>query len=303
MVAIQTANSPKIVVAALAQASRRTGADFDYLLKTAQRESGLKTQAKAKTSSAAGLFQFIEQTWLEVARKYGVEAGIGPLSDQISTNAKGRHYVSDPAVKQEILALRHDASLSAFMAGKMTQESKMRLEKAIARPLKDNELYAAHFLGVKGAVSLLKAVDSTPEAAAAGLFPGAARANRRLFYDGAGSPQTVAQLYETLTGAPPGAATETPATQKRSMPSYFPPAARTGRAAALYQPSPGQILDKRAPSATLYQQAARSSLPSLRPELAGIFDARLLLSAPVLDILSALDMKPKGTVAAYQRNE
>jgi soluble lytic murein transglycosylase-like protein len=48
---------------ALAQASRPTGVDFAYLVAEASVESSLNPNAKAKTSSAAGLFQLIESTW------------------------------------------------------------------------------------------------------------------------------------------------------------------------------------------------------------------------------------------------
>lgn len=51
---------PESVVAALRQASASTGFDFDYLLSTAMRESSLQPQAKSKSSSATGLFQFID---------------------------------------------------------------------------------------------------------------------------------------------------------------------------------------------------------------------------------------------------
>ena len=62
------------VLAALRTASRKTGLDFDYLLNTAMRESGLNVQAKSKTSSASGLFQFVEQTWLGLVKHHGVKA-------------------------------------------------------------------------------------------------------------------------------------------------------------------------------------------------------------------------------------
>ena len=52
------------VEAAIRRASNATGVDADFLLKTARRESALNPSAKARTSSAAGLVQFIEQTWL-----------------------------------------------------------------------------------------------------------------------------------------------------------------------------------------------------------------------------------------------
>src|SRR6476646_11882530 len=52
------------VTGAIRDAARVTGAGFEYLLNTALRESNLNPSAKAKSSSATGLFQFIDQTWL-----------------------------------------------------------------------------------------------------------------------------------------------------------------------------------------------------------------------------------------------
>ena len=57
------------VTGAIRQAARMTGADFKYLLATAQVESNLNPNAQAATSSARGLFQFTEQTWLTTLKE------------------------------------------------------------------------------------------------------------------------------------------------------------------------------------------------------------------------------------------
>ena len=64
------------VVDAIRRGAAATGSDFDYLLKTAQRESALDPQARAPTSSATGLFQFIEQTWLGMVKSEGPRFGL-----------------------------------------------------------------------------------------------------------------------------------------------------------------------------------------------------------------------------------
>ena len=66
------------VEAAIRRASASTGVDFDFLMKTAQRESAMNPAARARTSSAAGLFQFIEQTWLATLKQHGGKHGCGP---------------------------------------------------------------------------------------------------------------------------------------------------------------------------------------------------------------------------------
>src|SRR5437868_1566523 len=64
------------VTAAIQLASARTGVQFDYLLNQARIESSLNPEARARTSSATGLFQFIEQTWLGMVKQHGAAHGL-----------------------------------------------------------------------------------------------------------------------------------------------------------------------------------------------------------------------------------
>ncbi|MEL6790774.1 MAG: hypothetical protein AAGL18_08415 [Pseudomonadota bacterium] len=60
------------------------------------------------------------------------------------------------------------------------------------------ELYIAHFLGAGGAAKLFIAHKERPNASAVELFPAAARANRRFFYDKNGKGVDVKTLYANL---------------------------------------------------------------------------------------------------------
>ena len=77
------------VTGAIRDAARVTGAGFEYLLNTAIRESNLNPNAKAKTSSATGLFQFIDQTWLGTMKQSGASLGYGKYADAISRTSSG----------------------------------------------------------------------------------------------------------------------------------------------------------------------------------------------------------------------
>ncbi len=186
------------IKAVLRRASDATGTDFDYLLRTAERESSLRPHVKAKTSSATGLFQFIDQTWLATLKSSGHQYGYGNYADAIQRMPDGRHKVSDPERRQEILALRKDPLASSLMAGAYTRDAAERLTDALGRSPIKGELYVAHFLGPGGAIKLIKAAQSTPDAAAADLFPRAARANRPAFYERNGDERTVKDLYTKL---------------------------------------------------------------------------------------------------------
>jgi len=186
------------VAVAIERASARTGTDFDYLLKTAVRESSLNPSAKAGSSSAAGLFQFIEQTWLGMVKNHGAEHGLGDLADQITRTKAGRYVVADRQVRRDILALRYDPEIAATMAGEFTKESQEALRSDLGREPTGGELYAAHFLGPEGASDLIRAAERG-ETSAAALFPDAARSNRSIFYTKSGVARSPAEVLAVLT--------------------------------------------------------------------------------------------------------
>src|SRR5437588_10663864 len=96
------------VIGAIRNAAQAAGAGFDYLLKTAIRESSLDPNAKASTSSAVGLFQFIDQTWLATVKQAGSSLGYGNYADAIVRTASGRYVAPDATKRRQILSLRYD---------------------------------------------------------------------------------------------------------------------------------------------------------------------------------------------------
>jgi hypothetical protein len=170
--------------------------DFGLLLATARRESSLDPRARASTSTAAGMFQFIESTWLDMVRRHGVEHGLGAIAQQIELRG-GRSVVTDPAQRRAILDLRFDPEIAARMAGELARENASLLEARLGRAPSAGEIYAAHVLGPAGAARLIEAAASGSPSAAA-LFPEAARANRGLFYDRSGAPRSAQGLLDRL---------------------------------------------------------------------------------------------------------
>ncbi len=217
------------VMSAIQAAAQKTGTGFDYLLRTARRESSLQPTAQAPTSTARGLYQFIDSTWLTMVREEGRNLGLGRFAEQIGRDASGRPTVADPAARQQILALRDDPAVSALMAGAFTNRNAAELRSATGRDPTEGELYMAHFLGSGGAARLINANQSNPQATAARLFPDAAGANRRIFFD-QGRPRTIAEVYQVLasgqsttvaatTGAAPAAQTVAAATAAQEQAS------------------------------------------------------------------------------------
>jgi len=201
---------------AVSRAAQATGVDFSLLLATARRESGLDRTARAASSSAAGLFQFVDSTWMDLVKKYGARHGV-------------QGDPADPAQRRAILDLRYDPDLAARMAGELTRENEAALQGRLGRAPSRGEVYAAHVLGADGAARLIEAAQVGGESAAA-LLPRAAAANRAIFFDkdgGARTPAAVlAKLDITVADGADAAASVAPTRVVTDL-----PAASAGRAA------------------------------------------------------------------------
>lgn len=184
------------VQSAIAAASSRTGVAFDYLLGQAKLESGLNSAAHAGTSSASGLYQFIEQSWLAVVKKHGAEHGLGWAADSIGRTGSGRLGVGDAGTRQAILDLRNDPEVASLMAAAHASDNKTALEGSLGRTANGTDLYMAHFLGLGGARRFLSTLADSPDATGAAMFPQAAAANRNIFYDASGQPRSLQSIYQ-----------------------------------------------------------------------------------------------------------
>jgi hypothetical protein len=182
------------IQSAIAYASSRTGVDFDYLMGQAKVESGLNASARSGSSSATGLYQFVESSWLAVVKKHGAEHGLGWAANAIGAGNK----VADPATKAAILALRNDPTAASLMAAEHASDNKDALEGTLGRDATGTDLYMAHFLGLGGATKFLSAMQANPGASAAALFPSAARANRGVFYNTDGSAKSLSAIYSSF---------------------------------------------------------------------------------------------------------
>ena len=177
------------VIAAVRSAANRTGVDFGYLVAQARIESGLNPDAAAPTSSARGLYQFTEGTWLDTVRRHGAEHGMAAEAAALS-----RGTTADE--RTAILERRRDPEASAAMAAAFAQDNGAMLERRLGRSVGATDLYLAHFLGPAGAVRFLAARDAAPgTAASTAVTPAAAAANTGIFTTREGRARSLDEVY------------------------------------------------------------------------------------------------------------
>jgi len=188
-------NVPPEIVSAIKQASYKTGVDFAYLIDQAHTESGFRADVKAKTSSATGLYQFIDSTWLATVKEYGARHGYNEFADKIQKDFSGRYFVPDAADKKMVLDLRKDAKAASLMAAELATANQNYLENRLKRNVSSTDLYFAHFLGAAGAAQFLDAMDKNPRQLATDINPQAAKANYNVFFDKNGKANSLEQVY------------------------------------------------------------------------------------------------------------
>lgn len=184
------------VQSAIQKASYKTGVDFSYLLGQAQVESSLRPDAKASTSSASGLYQFIDQSWLATVKKHGEKHGLGWAADAITQGPNGRYHVSDAATRSYVLKLRNNPEIASLMAAEHAADNKAAIEQTLGREAGGADLYMAHFLGIGGAKKFLSTLARNPGAAGAQLFPAAAACNRNIFFGEGGRMRSLGEIYD-----------------------------------------------------------------------------------------------------------
>jgi Transglycosylase SLT domain len=190
---------PRWLVHSILKAAHVTGVDPVYMMTLADVESSLSPEAKAPTSSAQGLFQFIDSTWIETVYHHAEDYGFAAAAEAISY-VNGELEVETKS-RDWVMSLRTDPYFSALMAGELIKDVERALQAVGERELAEAELYLAHFLGASSAVRFLEVLDQDPNMKASKLFPKAARANAGLFMEGKGRkrrPVSVAELYDKI---------------------------------------------------------------------------------------------------------
>ncbi len=189
------------IVERVVKAAQTTEMDPALLMAIADKESNFSSTAKARTSSASGLFQFVEKTWLRALKTFGWRHGHSDTAASIASDDAPR---VNGQKRAQILNLRNDPYLSAVLAAEMLKKDSARIAEKIGRPLTSGETYLIHFLGPDDAERFMRTVEEAPHTSAAALLPRPARANKPIFYEQQGrrlkvrSVREVHEAFETM---------------------------------------------------------------------------------------------------------
>ncbi len=116
---------------------------FAAMMSIARRESGFRETVKAPNSSALGYFQFLDATWLLAFQKHGAAIGFSP-------------ELMSSLTEDQIKLLRRDGVLNAVISCHEMVLYHDALKNAGLEQPQPHDYYTAHFLGTRGAGTLVQ---------------------------------------------------------------------------------------------------------------------------------------------------
>tara|TARA_R110001592_G_scaffold20926_13_gene84701 strand:+ start:5289 stop:6605 length:1317 start_codon:yes stop_codon:yes gene_type:complete len=191
------------IIDTLYDVSQKTGVDFELLVITAMIESDLGRITISSSSSARGIYQYIEPTWLILMKRYGYRIGYPSYADAIEINTETRRadiHDNDMLLRQKILDLRYNQTVAAQVKALQIKD-----EKNVLRNFKNGQTisitdhYIVHMLGLSLARTFYELKHSDSDIILANLkssmFQEAIRLNRTFFYDRNGTALNADAAY------------------------------------------------------------------------------------------------------------
>lgn len=178
---------PTRAAGAIRMAAQKNNTDFGYMMELASAESGFSHDIKASTSSATGLYQFIESTWHTMIASYGGKYALGDLSGQVTIymDDYGRQQarMANPFIRQQTLELRKHPALSSLFGTDFQNENLAKQQCYVDGGISRTDRYLAHFLGAHDSIYFINQMRQQPDKSSVATFPEAAEYNEPVFYD------------------------------------------------------------------------------------------------------------------------
>lgn len=196
-------NSDPSLIDDIYEASTITHIDFELLIITAMIESDLGRVTKSSTSSARGIFQYIEPTWLVLIKRYGSRIGQNNYADSIVINTESYlpEIVSDSQFTiKDILALRDNTKIASLIkAYQLKNEAKIIAKYKAGQRINATDHYIVHMLGLSQARTFYTLLRNESSNILANLknkgFKEAIRLNPTFFYNAQNKALSAAEAY------------------------------------------------------------------------------------------------------------
>lgn len=144
--------------------SRTTGVPTTYARALFAQEGGDNTEAANPRSTARGLTQFIEGTWLQMMREYGPRYGLPQsLANQIEQKPNGAWRARTREAHDQLMELRFSPEWNAVMSGHYANQEHGDMVRRAGRPVSIEETYLAHFMNGDVAGQWVRAVGNQPQ--------------------------------------------------------------------------------------------------------------------------------------------
>lgn len=276
--------------------SQETETDFTLLAVKALMESDLGRKTVANHSSARGIYQYIEPTWLTLMKRYGKRIGQEEKANQIKFNVnKGILEVEsdNKNAKQEILDLRDDVKIATLIKAYQIKDETPALQNMKGARITATDHYIVHMLGLGMARTFYAMRNTNSPIQMASVrtqaFDEAVTLNKSFFYKG-DVPLTATQAYDrfqerisaqykklhtiqTTYGQLPSIAmgarkckpTETTTLAKTVAPTPLPPASKTQE----------KIEEKPTPKTISIAAATKTQPPAIQEKAAPIEPAKV----------------------------
>lgn len=185
------------------EASVTTQTDFELLIITAMIESDLGRVTKSSTSSARGIFQYIEPTWLVLIKRYGARIGQNNYADAIIINTESylpEIIENSQFTIKDILSLRDDTKIAALIkANQLKDEAKIVVKYKAGQRINATDHYIVHMLGLSQARTFYSLLKNESSNILANLnntgFKEAIRLNPTFFYNAQNKALSAAEAY------------------------------------------------------------------------------------------------------------
>lgn len=153
----------------------------------------------------ANPYRFTDETWLRALHSGAGGDELSQVQAGIFRTSGGRYYVPAEAERKRIAALKRDPEIAALVAYGSARLNAKAMAPALSHAPGASDLYIAHVLGAKTAISLIALVTEHPAEPLVARLPEFAAIAAEMAGDKA-SKVTAGALYRRLTKSFPAAA-------------------------------------------------------------------------------------------------